>query len=90
MDDFFHHKNQPHPPSLSKAGKLRLGTKSDLLHYLQEILPVSKQCPEVTCVILDGDTTVQRLKPADNIETFGHYAEEVFIPFVFSLYKSAT
>ena len=40
LDDFFRHENQPYPPSLSKAGKLRSGTKSDLLDCLEDIAPV--------------------------------------------------
>lgn len=31
-DQFFSHENQAAPPSLSQGGKMRLGTKADLLH----------------------------------------------------------
>jgi len=89
LDDFFRHENQPFPPSLSQAGKLRTGTKSDLLQCFEEIAPASTQAPEVTCVILDGAAIVQMLKPG-TAKTFGEYAKEVFIPFVLSQYKSAT
>ena len=30
------------------------------------------------------------LKPDETVKTFGEYAKEIFIPFVFSQYKSAT
>ena len=87
--DFFRHENQPYPPSLSQAGKLRTGTKSDLLQCFEEMTPPSTQAPEVTCVILDGAAIVQMLNPG-TVKTFGEYAKEVFIPFVLSQYKSAT
>ena len=31
LDEFFSHENQPCPPSLSDRGKLKLGTKSDIV-----------------------------------------------------------
>ena len=34
LDRFFSHENQAVPPSLSVGGKLRIGTKADLLHCL--------------------------------------------------------
>lgn len=74
---------------MSQAGKLRTGTKSDLLQCFEEIAPASTQAPEVTCVILDRAVIVQMLKPG-TVKTFGEYAKEVFIPFVLSQYKSAT
>ena len=89
LDDFFSHENQASPPSLSQAGKLRAGTKSDLLQCLEEMIPPNSQAPEVTCVILDGAAIVQMLNPG-TAKTFGEYAEKVFIPFVLSQYKSAT
>ena len=35
LDTFFTHENQSTPPSLSLGGKIRLGTKADLLHCLE-------------------------------------------------------
>ena len=32
IDEFFDHENQSAPPSLSDGGKLKFGSKSDLLH----------------------------------------------------------
>ena len=40
LDEFFKHENQAFPPSLSDMGKLRVGTKSDLLTCVE---PVSSQ-----------------------------------------------
>ena len=34
IDDFFKYENQCEPPSLSVQGKLRIGTKSDILNCL--------------------------------------------------------
>ena len=89
LDDFFSHENQPFPPSLSEAGKLRSGTKSDLLQCFEDIAPARTQAPEVTCIILDGAVIAQMLRPG-TANTFGEYAKEVFIPFVLSHYKYAT
>lgn len=66
---FFCHENQPHPPPLSKAGKLRQGTKTNLFYCLEEIKQANYQCPEVTCVILDGTAIGFILKSADNVKT---------------------
>jgi len=89
LDDFFMHENQPYPPSLSHAGRLRTGTKSDLLQCFKEMIPPSTEAPEVTCIIFDGAAIVQMLNPG-TAKTFGEYAKDVFIPFVLSQYKSAT
>ena len=34
LQTFFEHENQPWPPALCKAGKIRSGCKSDLLHLV--------------------------------------------------------
>lgn len=39
LEDFFQHKNQMSPSSMSDDGKLRLATKSDLLPCLEDLLP---------------------------------------------------
>ena len=36
LNDYFSHKNQPCPPSLSARGKLKLGTKSDIVRCLED------------------------------------------------------
>ena len=36
FNDYFSHKNQPCPPSLSARGKLKLGTKSDIVRCLED------------------------------------------------------
>ncbi len=54
LDTFFKHENQNSPPSLSLGGKLRCGTKADLLHCIQfeEIQDMNSTCysPCVSCI----------------------------------------
>ena len=57
---FFSHENQPVPPSLSSLGRLRIGTKSDLLSCL-EIMGsnnTSDYLSGVTARILNEDAIV--------------------------------
>ena len=67
LDKFFAHENQARPPSLSNMGKLRLGTKSDIVSCLEGLVPTSKDdaiavfhpspslgVPTVDAVILNG------------------------------------
>ena len=39
LEEFFAHENQACPPSLSNMGKLRLGTKSDIVSCLEKLVP---------------------------------------------------
>ena len=41
LDEFFKHESQAYPPALTQTGMLRTGMKSDLLHCLQELSPVT-------------------------------------------------
>ena len=52
MAEFFKHENQAWPPSLSSAGNICLGQKSDLLQFLEGNTLVHS--PEVDVKILDG------------------------------------
>ena len=36
LNDYFSHMNQPCPPSLSARGKLKLGTKSEIVRCLED------------------------------------------------------
>ena len=54
LDDFFAHENQVCPPSMShmgKLGKLRTGTKLDLLGCLDDLVP-SQGSPNVQVSII--------------------------------------
>ena len=81
LDEFFRHENQACPPSLSAAGKLNLGTKSDMLECLAGLSEAQSEAPKVTNVVIDGAVLVQMLKPGA-AETFKEYAHRVFIPYI--------
>jgi len=81
LDEFFRHENQACPPALSDAGKLHLGSKSDLLVCLEGVAEAQSDAPAVTSVVLDGAVIVQMLKPG-TAKTFEEYAHQVFIPYV--------
>ncbi len=70
-------------PSLSQRGKLRLGTKSNLLHCLEST--VELECtpsPLITDVtILDGAVVVNFIKPL-GAKTFDDYVLKVFLPYI--------
>ncbi|KAH3854829.1 hypothetical protein DPMN_097380 [Dreissena polymorpha] len=63
LDEFFRHKNQAYPPSLSQFEQLRLGSKSDLLVPLEKIITPESESPEIEALILDGAVIVNMLKP---------------------------
>ena len=63
-------------------GKLRTGTKSDLLDCLED-LDLSRRnppSPRVEVNIVDGAAIVNMLRPGA-AETFSDYAEQVFTPY---------
>lgn len=79
LEDFFQHKNQSFPSSLSDYGKMRLGTKSDQLQCLEDLVPDSDNTdslqPEVDMVVIDGATIINMIMPGMS-ETFNDYATE--------------
>jgi len=81
LDEFFRHENQVCPPSLSDAGRLHLGAKSDLLVCLEGLSEAQSVSPVVTTAIIDGAAIVQMLKPGA-AKTFQEYANQVFIPYI--------
>ena len=57
LNDYFSHKNQPCPPSLSARGKLKLGTKSDIVRCLEDAPEKQDDMTpsgDVDVVMLDG------------------------------------
>src|SRR5678815_6096213 len=75
-------------------GKLRPGTKSDIVSCLEELVPTSTDdaipdilpCPSlgvptVDAVILDGAVIVNMLKPGTAF-TFSDYASHIFLPYI--------
>ena len=83
LDEFFSHENQACPPVLSKNGSIRDGNKSELLHCLEELVPVEESLPSpsIEVLILDGAAIVNMLKPV-NSKTFQDYANNVFVPYI--------
>ena len=82
LDEFFSHENQACPPSLSDRGKLKLGTKSDIVRCLEDVIEEQDDTtPSVEVVVLDGPAIVHMLKPAA-ARTFREYAQDVFLPYV--------
>ena len=81
LEEFFRHENQSCPPSLSVAGRLHLGTKSDMLVCLEDLSEAQSEAPKVTNVVIDGAAIVQMLKPGA-ATTFEEYAHQVFLPYI--------
>ena len=80
LDVFFAHENQRCPPSLSHFGKLRSGTKSDLLSCLETLTESQAEIPTVQVSMFDGAALVNMLKPGTS-RTFENYSKEVFLPY---------
>ena len=85
LEKKFKHKNQPEPPSISSQGRIRLGTKSDLLYCLERVsTSISGNIfPDVTAHIIDGATIVNMKKPKV-AKTFGEYIDMDLIPYFMS------
>ena len=82
LDEFFSHENQSCPSSLSDRGKLRLGTKSDIVHCLEETLQEETRLGVFAdVVVLDGAAIVNMVSPG-SAKTFRDYAQVVFLPYV--------
>ena len=66
LNDYFSHKNQPCPTSLSARGKLKLGTKSEIVRCLEDAPEKQDDItPSVDVVnMLDGPAMLWVLKPA--------------------------
>ena len=78
---FFCHENQPCPRSLSHLGKLRQGTKADILSCLENCIQSAPSQPDTDICILDGAVVVNFLEPLA-AKTFDDHAKKVFIPYV--------
>ena len=90
LDEFFAHENQACPPALSHMGKMRLGTKSDLVGCLEYLVPpqanataAAAASPAVEVIILDGAAIIYMLPPG-TAKTFNEYASQVFLPYITS------
>ena len=79
LDTFFTHENQS-TPSLSLGGKIRLGTKEDLLQCLELEEIQETNAPVVNAKFFD---VVQMLRPG-TAKTFQDYADAVFSSYMSS------
>ena len=77
LQEFFRHENHGSPPSLSCAGKMRSGQKSELVQLLEASTTV--ECPDVDVMLPPGKS-----------KTFKDYATSVFLTcvIIFSLASS--
>ena len=67
-----------HPPSLSKNGEIRTGSKADLLHCMP-LVTSEKDEVNTEASVLEGSVLVNILKPGA-ANTFEEYSETVFNP----------
>ena len=83
MDEFFMHENSRDPPSLSNKGKLRAGTKSQILGCLPGMPAHGKNATvkQASVVILDMPAVVHIIKP-QRANVFGEYAGMHLLPFM--------
>ena len=91
MDEFFMHENSRHPPSLSNKGKLRVGTKSQILACLPG-MPArgrNSRVKQASVVILDMPAVVHIIKP-QRAHVFGDYARQHLLPFMENQMSSCT
>ena len=67
LDDFFAHENQAYPPALSHQGKIRQGTKSDLVRCLENLIPLADAgaSPPVEVMVIDGAAIAYMLTPGN-------------------------
>ena len=91
IDDFFRHENAKEPPSLSLKGKLRSGTKSQIVHCLPG-WPFSRSnalTKQATVVIFYMPAIVHIIKP-NRANTFGEYTGLQLIPYIESEVNQAS
>jgi len=79
LNEFFQHENQAYPPALTKNGKLRSGSKSNLVRCLEDLVTSQEKTsnPDVQVIILDDSVVVNMLRPG-YAKKFSDYASKVF------------
>ena len=83
MNEFFKYENLRYPPSLSNKGKLRLGTKSQILDCFPGMPSHGKNsaAAKVSVVILDMPAVIHIVKP-QKAKVFGEYLPTHLLPYM--------
>ena len=83
--EFFKHENQREPPSLSDRGKLRSGTKSDILGCLPGMPRPGRSLAskEASVIVLDMAAVIHIIKP-QRASVFGEYTQMHLLPYLHS------
>ena len=82
VQEFFKHKNQRFPPSLSQNGSIRVVNKFvPLTKCLEPLSVVPEKTLSVEAVVVYGADLVYMLRPGTN-KTFDEYAPIVFLPYI--------
>ena len=78
LDEFFEHENQAYPPAITQSGKLRSGSKSDLVGCLEDLVTSQEKTnnPDVQVIILNGSAIVNMLRPG-SAKKLSDYASQV-------------
>ena len=79
LDDFFSHENQGSPPSLSDCGRIRSGSKCDLIQCIDKLVG-TEESHNTSVVVFDSAFCVQALTP-QFCKTFMEYSE-IFLPYI--------
>ena len=84
MDSFFEHEHHAWPPSLASNGIMHQTSKSDLMEWLESVVPKSECVPDVDVKNVDGAPIVHILDPKKSqvsVKTVHDYAQLVFLPY---------
>ncbi len=88
MSDFFKFENQREPPSLADRGRLRSGTKSDILKCLGVPTTASPEARNVSVQALDMPAVIHMVRPT-RAATFIDYVPMHVVPFMKSQLTSS-
>lgn len=83
MADFFRHENSRDPPALSEGGKLRSGTKSEILECLPGMPPPGRNeaTKQASVLIFDMAAVIHMIRP-QKATVFGDYTQAQLLPFL--------
>ena len=87
LDNFFKYEHQKEPPSLSDQGKLRSGTKTDVLQCLT--IPKLTPPDDVTVKVLDGPAVVHMVRPTYGTN-YQQYVVRHFMSFITNSLTNST